>query len=136
MVETLTKYGTMYFIVIEKRYLKGGRVWHPVAMTNLEFSQESPIFDFACRSPEWWSLLFWGHGLVLINAYIIYKTLCGEGKVKPMRDYEFRHLVCLAKIDPKTFSICNNLVSAVQRQVIRKDMGLHLLILFQHGRQY
>ena len=31
-------------------------------------------FDhFMCRYKWWWSILFWGHGLVLFNAYIIYK---------------------------------------------------------------
>ena len=67
------------------------------------------------RKYKWcWSLLFWGHGIVLFNAYIVYKTICGEGKVKSMDHYEFRCLVFLANIDPTTFGGRDHLVSAVQ----------------------
>ena len=61
-----------------------------------------------------------GHGLVLANAYIIYKTLFEEVKVKPMSHYEFRRLVCLAKVDTTHFGGRDHLVSAVQRQGIKK----------------
>ena len=70
-----------------------------------------------------WSLFFWRHGLVLANAYIIYKTLCEEGKVKPMSHYEFRRLVCLTKVDTTHFGGRAHLVSAVQRRGIRKKYG-------------
>ena len=56
-----------------------------------------------------------GHGPVLANACIIYKTLFEEGKVKPMSHYEFQHLVFLANIDPTNFGGHNHMVSAVQR---------------------
>ena len=56
-----------------------------------------------CKHNLWWYIFFWGHGLVLVNAYIIYKKLCEEGKVKPMIPYEFRRLVFLANIDPTNF---------------------------------
>ena len=71
----------------------------------------------------WWSLFFWGHGLVLANAYIIYKTLCEEVKVKPMSHYEFRRLVCLTKVDIANCGGRDHLVSAVQRRVIIKKYG-------------
>ena len=64
----------------------------------------------------WWSLLFWVHGLVLVNAYIIYKTLCEEGKVNIMSGYE----VFFAKICLTNFGGHNYPVSAVQRQGINK----------------
>ena len=51
----------------------------------------------------WWSLLSRGHGIVPVNYYIHYKTLCEEGKVKAMSHYEFQRLVCLAKTDPECF---------------------------------
>ena len=47
----------------------------------------------------WWSLLFLVHGLILVNVYIIYKTLRGEVKVKPISHYEFRCLVRSENID-------------------------------------
>ena len=40
-----------------------------------------------------------------------------------MSHYEFLRLVCLEKIDPKIFGGRNNVVSAVQRLVIRKKNG-------------
>ena len=43
--------------------------------------------------------------------------------MKPMSNYVFRRLVLLADIDPKTFCSHDHLVSAVQRQVIRKKYG-------------
>ena len=84
----------------------------------------------------WWTLLFWGHGVVLANAYIIYKKLFEEGKVKPMSHYEFQRMTCLSKFDPKRFDSCDHLVSADQRQGIRKSMSIHLLLLFQHRGRY
>ena len=48
------------------------------------------------------------------------KTLCEEGKVKPMSNYVFWCLVCLKNIDPKYFGGRNNLVSAVQPRGIKK----------------
>ena len=81
-------------------------------------------FDHLMRNYKWWwYLLFWGHGLVLVNDDIIYKTLCEEDKMKPMINYEFWHLVCFAKIDPTIFCSRDHLVSAVQQRGIRKKDG-------------
>ena len=66
---------------------------------------------------------------------MIYITLCEEGNVQPMSHYEFWRLVYLEKIEPKNFGVRNNMVSAVKQRGIRKMMGLHLLLLFQHGRR-
>ena len=43
--------------------------------------------------------------------------------MKPMSHYDFRCLVFLANIDPKTFGGHNHLVSAVQRRAIRGKDG-------------
>ena len=34
------------------------------------------VNHWLCKYTWWWSLLFLVHGLVLANAYIIYKTIC------------------------------------------------------------
>ena len=53
--------------------------------------------------------------------YVNYlKTFCEEDKVNPMSSYDFQCLVCLENIDPECFGGRNNLVSAVQRQGIKK----------------
>ena len=77
---------------------------------------------------------FCGHGLVLVNVYIILKTLCDceEGKVKPTSHYEFWRLDLLAKINTANFGGRDHLVSEVQNLGTREIMSLHLLVLFQH----
>ena len=47
------------------------------------------VYHWIFKYKGWWYLLFWGHGLVLVDSYIIYKTLCEEVKVNPMSHYEF-----------------------------------------------
>ena len=80
------------------------------------------VDHWMCKYKGWWSLIFWGHVLVLVNAYIIYKTLCEQGKMKPMSHYQFQCLVCLANIDPTNFGGRNHLVSVVHYQgIIKKD---------------
>ena len=51
-----------------------------------------------CISTSGGGLFYFGAtALVLVNAYIIYKTKFEEGKVKNMSNYEFRRLVCLGE---------------------------------------
>ena len=69
------------------------------------------VYNLMSKYKWWWSIFFGGRGLFLVNAYIIYKTLCEEGKVKPISNYEFRSLVFLVKIDPTYFGDHNHLVS-------------------------
>ena len=71
----------------------------------------------------WWYLLFWGHGLILVNAYIIYKTLCEEENVNLMSNYEFWPLVFLVNIDHRNCGARDNMISAVQLIGIRKKEG-------------
>ena len=71
----------------------------------------------------WWCLFFLGQGLVFANEYIITKHYVKGDKVNPMSHYEFWHLVFLAKINPTIFCGRDYLVSAVQRQGIRKKYG-------------
>ena len=52
--------------------------------------------------------------------------------MKPMSHYEFRSLVCLEKIDHINFGGRDHLFSAVQRRGIRNNLGLHILLMFQH----
>ena len=92
------------------------------------------FYHWMRKYKRWWSLFFWCHDLVIFNDYTIYKILCEEGKVNPMSNYYIWRLVCLAKIDLKTFGVQDHLVSAGQRRgIIKKSMYLHLLWLFQHG---
>ena len=84
----------------------------------------------------WWSLFFWFHGPVLVNTYIVYKTLCEEGKVNPTRNYKFWRLFLLAKTDPKNFGRRDHLVLAVQFQGIIKSVGLLLLLFFHQRSKY
>ena len=49
----------------------------------------------------WWSLLFWGHGTLIVNAFVAYRRYMDmEGKV-PMSHYDFRSKLVLAKVDPE-----------------------------------
>ena len=48
----------------------------------------------------WWLMFFWGHGTLLLNAYVAYKRhMEMEGEV-PMSHYEFCKAIVLAKVDP------------------------------------
>ena len=73
------------------------------------------VFPWMRKYTWWYYLLGEGNGLLLVNYYNIYKTLCEEVKVNPISHYEFQHQVCLTNIDPKVIGGRNNLVSAVQR---------------------
>ena len=71
----------------------------------------------------WWSLFFWGHLIVLVNEYIIYKTICEKCKINPTSHYGFRRRVFLANIEPTFFCGGYHLVLAVRHQGIRENSG-------------
>jgi ribosomal protein L37AE/L43A len=48
----------------------------------------------------WWSMFFWGHGTLMVNAYIAYKRFMEIKGLKPMSHYDFRKMIVLAKICP------------------------------------
>ena len=51
----------------------------------------------------WWLIFFWAFGVLLVNAYVSYKTyMISKGK-RPMSHYEFRKQIALAWIDPTTY---------------------------------
>ena len=52
------------------------------------------------KNKWWWSIFFWGHNNLLVNAYVAYKRhMEMEGEV-PMSHYDFRKAIVLAKVDP------------------------------------
>ena len=61
-------------------------------------------FDHWMRKRKWWwSIFFWAFGVLLVNAYVSYKTyMISKGK-RPMSHYEFRKQIALAWIDPTTY---------------------------------
>ena len=46
----------------------------------------------------WWSMLFWGHGTMLVNAFIAYKQFHEIRGKTPLLHYQFCKSVVLAKI--------------------------------------
>jgi hypothetical protein len=60
-------------------------------------------FDHWQRKRKWWwSIFFWGIGVLLVNAYVSYKEFCAQNGIKPMPHYKFREAIGLAWIDPTT----------------------------------
>ena len=52
------------------------------------------------KNKWWWSIFFWDHNNLLVNAYVAYKRhMKMEGEV-PMSHYDFRKAIVLAKVDP------------------------------------
>ena len=51
----------------------------------------------------WWSVFFWGVGVLLVNCYISYKAFIESKKLKPISHYEFRKAIALALIDPEQY---------------------------------
>jgi len=47
----------------------------------------------------WWAITQWGLGILLVNAFVIYKTVCEEEGVTPLSHYEFRKYIALSWID-------------------------------------
>lgn len=51
----------------------------------------------------WWAMFFWGHGTLLVNAYVSYKRFMENKGLKPMSHYKFRSKIVLAKICPQLY---------------------------------
>jgi len=51
----------------------------------------------------WWAMFFWGHGTLLVNAYIAYKSYVESKGMKALSHYDFRMQVVLAKICPAKY---------------------------------
>jgi hypothetical protein len=61
-------------------------------------------FDHWMRKRKWWwSMFFWGFGVLLVNCYVSYKTLCKSEGVIPMSHYEFRKRIALAWMNPDKY---------------------------------
>jgi hypothetical protein len=64
-------------------------------------------FDHWMRKTKWWwSIMFWGLGIQLVNSYILYvKYMLSQGfKAKNLlSQYEFRREIAMAWIDPATY---------------------------------
>lgn len=62
-------------------------------------------FDIWIKNRKWWwSLLFWGLGVILMNAYITYKVFNEEEGVSKsglLTQYEFRKAIALHWINPE-----------------------------------
>ena len=65
----------------------------------------------------WWSMFFWGHGTMLVNAYIAYKRFMEMNGKYPILHYEFQMNVILAKICPSQHS------SQIQQQPFAVQRG-------------
>lgn len=46
----------------------------------------------------WWSMFFWGHGTMLVNAFVSYKRFMEINNREPLSHYEFLQKVVLAKL--------------------------------------
>jgi hypothetical protein len=64
-------------------------------------------FDHWMRKTKWWwSIMFWGLGIQLVNSYILYvkyKLSVGCKKKQLLSQYEFRRDIAMAWIDPATY---------------------------------
>ena len=45
-------------------------------------------------------MLFWGHSILLVNAYVAYKRHIEMEGEDPISHYDFRKTIVLAKFDP------------------------------------
>ena len=64
----------------------------------------------------WWSMFFWGHGTMLVNAFLCYKRHMEINGKTPMKHMDFREAVVLAKINPEKYGPENvNASVAIQR---------------------
>lgn len=61
-------------------------------------------FDHWLRNRKWWwSIFFWGLGVILVNLYIVYVKVCeeeGVDKNNIISHYDFRKKVAMAWINP------------------------------------
>jgi hypothetical protein len=64
-------------------------------------------FDHWMRKRKWWwSIFFWGMGVLMVNAYVSYvrfNILNGKKKKDLLSHYEFRKQIALAWLDPETY---------------------------------
>ena len=61
-------------------------------------------FDHWMRKRKWWwSVFFWGIGVLLVNCYVSYKTYMEQKKQKTISHYQFRKAIALALLDPDTY---------------------------------
>jgi len=64
-------------------------------------------FDMWVRNRKWWwSIFFWGFGVLVTNAYVCYSKVCDENNIpkKKRRSHlEFRKDLAIAWIDPEYF---------------------------------
>ena len=59
----------------------------------------------------WWVLFWWGHGVNIVNSYVIFKTECELKSIRPMIHYELWRQLVLSKLHPQTFRGWDHLVS-------------------------
>merc|ERR1739838_897429 len=57
---------------------------------------------------------------MMVNAYIMYKTLLVNEGCTPLSHYEFRRQVVLAKLDPENHGPSGHLVTADQRRGVAR----------------
>jgi flagellar biosynthesis/type III secretory pathway M-ring protein FliF/YscJ len=61
-------------------------------------------FDHWMRQRKWWwSIFFWGVGVILVNSYVCYREymkMMGKKKSEILSHYKFREKIALAWIDP------------------------------------
>ena len=74
-------------------------------MNNVDLADQlrgSYRSDRWMRKQKWWrSMFFWGHGTLIVNAFVSYRRYMDmEGKV-PMSHYNFRSNLVLAKVYPE-----------------------------------
>ena len=48
---------------------------------------------------RWWAIMQWGIGVLLVNAFVVYKLVCEADGVTPLTHYEFRKTIALSWID-------------------------------------
>jgi hypothetical protein len=64
-------------------------------------------FDHWLRNTKWWwSIFYWGLGVILVNAYVVYTTFLKEQGVSEkniLTHYNFRKAVALAWISPEEY---------------------------------
>ena len=85
---------------------------------------------------NWWrSLFFWGHGLIIVNVYIIYKTFFEEGKVNTIIHYYFGIWFYWRRLTPLIFLSAIIWFLRFNAESSRRSMDLHILVLFRHGEQ-
>ena len=65
----------------------------------------------------WWDLLFFCHGVMIDNAYVLFKCLQIRKGNKLLNNYKFRHQFVLEKLDPENYDSKD---TVVQKKVIKR----------------